>query len=81
MNVLQGLQLRDAMTITGNTAEPEQKRAGVTGHRKSRPLCTLSKSLSLDSEHWKPDTLVKPETGIKTQQPELWSNPYQAREG
>lgn len=32
MNALQGLQLRDAMTMTGSTAEPEQKRAGVTGH-------------------------------------------------
>lgn len=41
MNALQGLQLRDAMKITGNTAEPEQKRAGVTGHTEKPGLSSL----------------------------------------
>lgn len=65
------------MTLMGNAAEADQKMAGVTGHTEKglASLPCFPNSLSLDSEHWKPDTLVRPEKGTKTLQPELWSSP------
>lgn len=71
------------MTIMGSAAETDQKKwQGLLDTQKSlASLHCFPSSLYLDSEHWKPDTLVKPEMGIKTLRPELWSRPYQAWEG
>lgn len=58
------------MTIMGNTAETDQKIAGVTGHTESPRLSSLLSKLPLFRlEHCKPDAPVRPEMGIKTQQP------------
>lgn len=67
----------------GSAAETDQKKwQGLLDTQKSlASLHCFPSSLYLDSEHWKPDTLVKPEMGIKTLRPELWSRPYQAWEG
>lgn len=45
MNAVQGMQLRDAMTITGNTARTRTKKGRVPGHTEKSGLSSLLSQL------------------------------------